>query len=97
MILDLLMHGMDGFEFLAQFRRTRGSHGTPVIVWTAKDLTQDDQRRLQRSAQAIVQKGADMERVAAIFKAADLDIKLFPMMENGGVVTFAKADAAGLS
>jgi CheY-like chemotaxis protein len=56
-ILDLLMPDMDGFEFLERFRRTSAGRGTPVIVWTAKDLTSDDQVRLAASAHAVVLKG----------------------------------------
>lgn len=56
MVLDLLMPGMDGFEFLKRFRRSRSGRGTPVIVWTDKDLTQEERVRLKRSAQAVVLK-----------------------------------------
>jgi CheY-like chemotaxis protein len=55
-VLDLLMPEMDGFEFLTHFRRTAAGRETPVIVWTAKDLTPDEQRRLASSAQAVVLK-----------------------------------------
>ena len=57
-ILDLLMPGMDGFEFLYQFRLTETGRRTPVIVWTDKDLTHAERARLQASAQAMVLKGA---------------------------------------
>jgi signal transduction histidine kinase/DNA-binding response OmpR family regulator len=55
-ILDLLMPGMDGFDFLDRFRSTPQGHATPVIVWTAKDLTSDDYRRLAASAHGVVLK-----------------------------------------
>ena len=51
------MPGMDGFEFLERFRRCPPAADTPVIVWTAKDLTADDHARLAASAQAVVLKG----------------------------------------
>ncbi|MEP7119573.1 MAG: PAS domain S-box protein [Byssovorax sp.] len=57
-LLDLLMPGMDGFEFLHRFRLTEAGHQTPVIIWTVKDLTSAERARLQASAQAIVLKGA---------------------------------------
>jgi len=53
---------MDGFEFLSRFRRTPAGPGTPVIVWTAKELTDDDERRLAQSAQAVVLKRDDGTR-----------------------------------
>jgi DNA-binding response OmpR family regulator len=56
-VLDLLMPEMDGFTFLERLRRTAAGHRTPVIVWTVKDLTADERRRLTASAQAVVQKG----------------------------------------
>jgi CheY-like chemotaxis protein len=56
-VLDLLMPGMDGFEFMEEFRR-RADYGLiPVILWTVKDLTLEDRSRLQASVQAIVMKG----------------------------------------
>ena len=56
-VLDLLMPGMDGFTFLERLRRTATGRRTPVIVWTVKDLSADERRRLKGSAQAVVQKG----------------------------------------
>jgi CheY-like chemotaxis protein len=56
-ILDLFMPGMDGFGFLERFRATPAGTGTPVIVWTGRDLTTDDHARLAASAQAVVFKG----------------------------------------
>jgi signal transduction histidine kinase/DNA-binding response OmpR family regulator len=56
-ILDLSMPGMDGFEFLERFRATPAGRGTPVIVWTVKDLTAVDHGRLAAWAQAVVLKG----------------------------------------
>jgi CheY-like chemotaxis protein len=55
-VLDLLMPGLDGFEFLRQFRRTPGGQNTPVIVWTQKELTVADRRRLRALAEVIVVK-----------------------------------------
>jgi CheY-like chemotaxis protein len=56
-VLDLMMPGMDGFEFLHRFRMTPRGRATPVIVWTAKDLSEAERTRLQTSAHAIIQKG----------------------------------------
>jgi len=63
-VLDLMMPGMDGFEFLEHFRQIPGCSQIPVIVWTAKDLTQDDYQRLQASAQAVVAKGQGASALA---------------------------------
>jgi signal transduction histidine kinase/DNA-binding response OmpR family regulator len=56
-VLDLLMPGMTGFEFLEQFRTTDAARNVPVIVWTSKDLAADEVARLRRSADAVVSKG----------------------------------------
>jgi len=57
-VLDLLMPGMDGFEFLDRLRRTATGRRTPVIVWTVKDLTPGEREQLRTSAQAVVLKSA---------------------------------------
>ena len=56
-ILDLMMPGMDGFEFLTHFRRKPEHLSTPVIVWTVKDLTFQDRSRLQQHVQCVFAKG----------------------------------------
>ena len=55
-ILDLLMPGMDGFEFAERFREKEAARGVPIIVWTSKDLTDADRRRLRETAQGVVMK-----------------------------------------
>jgi PAS domain S-box-containing protein len=56
-VLDLLMPRMDGFQFLDRLRSSPATHRTPVLIWTVKDLSPEEQARLSRSAQAIVRKG----------------------------------------
>jgi PAS domain S-box-containing protein len=55
-ILDLMMPGMDGFQFLGYLRQLPENLSLPVIVWTMKDLTNDDQARLAALAQAVLEK-----------------------------------------
>ncbi|MCZ6754524.1 MAG: response regulator [Gemmatimonadetes bacterium] len=55
-LLDLIMPEMDGFEFLEAMRAREESRQTPVIVVTAKDLTDDDRRRLNGGVERIIQK-----------------------------------------
>jgi signal transduction histidine kinase/DNA-binding response OmpR family regulator len=55
-LLDLMMPGMDGFDFLAALHRRPGP-SPPVVVITAKDLTPDDVRRLNGGVAEVVRKG----------------------------------------
>jgi CheY-like chemotaxis protein len=57
-LLDLMMPEMDGFEFVAEFRRHEDWRGVPIIVITAKDLTGEDRVRLNGYVQRILLKGA---------------------------------------
>ncbi len=57
-LLDLMMPEMDGFTFMQELRARPDGHHVPVIVITAKDLTDDDRRRLNGEVARILQKGA---------------------------------------
>ena len=57
-LLDLMMPEMDGFEFMEVLRRRDDGKRVPVIVITAKDLTEEDRRRLNGGVERIIQKGA---------------------------------------
>jgi GAF domain-containing protein/CheY-like chemotaxis protein len=57
-LLDLMMPEMDGFEFLDELRRSTDGADIPVVVVTAKALTEDDRRRLNGSVERILQKGS---------------------------------------
>jgi CheY-like chemotaxis protein len=55
-ILDLMMPKMDGFEFLHELRSRPEWQDIPVVVVTAKDLTQEDRDRLNGGVERIIQK-----------------------------------------
>jgi PAS domain S-box-containing protein len=57
-LLDLLMPGMDGFEFLAQLKRRGEGRSVPVVLLTAKDLTVADHQRLSVPVGTILRKGS---------------------------------------
>jgi signal transduction histidine kinase/DNA-binding response OmpR family regulator len=57
-LLDLMMPVMDGFEFLDQLRRNDAWRDIPVVVLTAKQLTQEERKRLNSGAERILGKGA---------------------------------------
>jgi GAF domain-containing protein/CheY-like chemotaxis protein len=55
-ILDLMMPKMDGFEFLDELRGRPAWQDIPVVVITAKDLTDEDRDRLNGGVERIIQK-----------------------------------------
>src|SRR5262249_5007947 len=55
-ILDLMMPKMDGFEFLDRLRSRPEWQGIPVVVITAKDLTDEDRDRLNGGVERIIAK-----------------------------------------
>jgi signal transduction histidine kinase/CheY-like chemotaxis protein len=55
-VLDLVMPEMTGFEFLKRFRETGDGRHTPVIVWTAKDLSKLERDELRLAASTIAKK-----------------------------------------
>jgi CheY-like chemotaxis protein len=55
-ILDLMMPKMDGFEFLDELRSRPDWQDIPVVVITAKDLTEEDRNRLNGGVERIIQK-----------------------------------------
>ena len=58
-LLDLMMPEMDGFEFLAEIRRTERWGKIPVVVVTAKTLTPEDYSRLHDNIDGIVSKSEE--------------------------------------
>jgi CheY-like chemotaxis protein len=56
LLLDLLMPGMDGFEVIRRVKEKPGLRNIPIIVVTAKDLTDTECGFLCRSVDRIIQK-----------------------------------------
>ncbi len=55
-LLDLLMPEMDGFAFAQAVRERKDMRDVPIVVLTAKDLTDEDKERLNGSVAVILQK-----------------------------------------
>lgn len=57
-ILDLMMPEVDGFEVLEKMRSTESTKNIPVLILTAKDLTNDDLSKLSaNNVQQLIHKG----------------------------------------
>jgi two-component system, NtrC family, sensor kinase len=76
-VLDLVMPEMDGFEFLAELRARAEWRTVPVLVVTARDLTDADRRRLNGGVERIIRRGGyagdDLLREVADALAACVD------------------------
>jgi signal transduction histidine kinase/DNA-binding response OmpR family regulator len=55
--LDLMMPVMDGFEFLLALRQNEENRSIPIIVITAKDLSDEDRQQLDGGVQYMIDKG----------------------------------------
>ena len=60
-LLDLMMPEMDGFAVLDMMEADEELRNIPVIVITAKDLTNKDYKRLSGKVESLLQKGQFME------------------------------------
>ena len=58
-LLDLLMPELDGFGVIEEVRARPAWRDVPIVVMTAKDLTEEDHRRLDGSVRAIVEKAGE--------------------------------------
>jgi CheY-like chemotaxis protein len=53
-LLDLLMPEVNGFDVVKVLRAEKATHATPIMVLTAKEMTQTDKRRLNGHVSAIL-------------------------------------------
>jgi CheY-like chemotaxis protein len=57
-LLDLMMPELDGFKFVERLRAEQARRAIPVLVVTAKDLTDEERRRLNGKVEKVIQKGS---------------------------------------
>jgi signal transduction histidine kinase/DNA-binding response OmpR family regulator len=75
-ILDLMMPKMDGFEFLDGLRGRPDRQDIPVVVITAKDLTDEDRIRLNGGVERIIQKSDRDEMLRQLSREISKCVKL---------------------
>jgi CheY-like chemotaxis protein/HAMP domain-containing protein len=56
MVLDLLLPDMPGLELLEQLKKQPALRSLPIIVYTGKDLSKEEEKQLKRTAQTIILK-----------------------------------------
>ena len=74
-LLDLMMPEMDGFEFVAELRKSESGRRIPVVVVTAKEITEEDRRRLNGQVRRVLHKGS--------FSREELSSELRRALESG--------------
>jgi GAF domain-containing protein/CheY-like chemotaxis protein len=75
-ILDLMMPTMDGFEFIHELRGRPDWQDLPVVVITAKDLTQEDRDRLNGGVERVIQKSDRNEMLRQLSREIGKCVKL---------------------
>jgi CheY-like chemotaxis protein len=56
-LLDLMMPVMDGFEFMHHLSENDKATNISIVVLTAKDLTEEEERQLQVHSDTVIHKG----------------------------------------
>ncbi len=56
-VLDLIMPDMDGFAVLESIKADESTRSIPIIVVTAKDLTQEERDMINERVESLLQKG----------------------------------------
>jgi len=68
-LLDLMMPNLDGFGFLGELRRRNAYDRLPVVIVTAKDLSEDDLHRLRElHAEIIIKNGDYLDELVMIMR-----------------------------
>src|SRR5262249_13108963 len=75
-ILDLMMPTMDGFEFMQELHKRADWQDIPVVVITAKDLTNEERDRLNGGVERIIQKSDRDEMLRQLTREIGRCIKL---------------------
>ena len=56
-ILDIGLPDINGFDILQQIKNLELEHHLPVIIYTGKDLSRNEEKRLRKYSQSIIVKG----------------------------------------
>lgn len=67
-ILDLMMPGVTGFDVVRRLREQESMRDTPILIFSAKDITPEDRTRLNSDIGAIVSKSGKEELLHELAK-----------------------------
>lgn len=57
-VLDLMMPDVSGFDVVDKLKKNSKTRNIPIVIFTAKDLTEEDKDRLQGHIQKVIQKAS---------------------------------------
>ncbi|TND10213.1 MAG: histidine kinase/response regulator hybrid protein [Bacteroidetes bacterium] len=60
-VLDIGLPDMNGFELIYKLEKLEGRHIPPIIIYTGKELTKEENEELQKYAESIIIKGVRSE------------------------------------
>ena len=69
-VLDLMMPEISGFEVVQQLRAHEATRDIPILIYTAKDLTEPERKRLFNSVQSITSKSGKDELLRELRRLA---------------------------
>ena len=68
-LLDLMMPVMDGFDFVVEMRRREATSEIPIVVVTAKDVTEEDRQRLNGGVVGLIEReGLDQDSLVELLR-----------------------------
>jgi CheY-like chemotaxis protein len=82
-LLDLLMPEMDGFQFVEELYTHEEWRSIPIVIVTARDLTEEDRLRLNGYVEQILQKGM-YSREALLAEVRQLVATRLRRIQGGG-------------
>jgi len=70
-VLDLMMPGINGFEVAAKLRENEATAAIPLVVLTAKDLTQAERDQLEGKIRAVISKSVAPDAIVDAIRTLD--------------------------
>ncbi|MFP4525847.1 MAG: PleD family two-component system response regulator [Bacteroidales bacterium] len=67
-LMDIMMPGIDGYDILQKLKETNKLKSTPIIMVTARDDTESQDKALQMGASDYLTKPLDLKKLKDIIK-----------------------------